>query len=404
MIKGFSGIASLPCNMSILPGMAVGRTKCSEVAMSGRINLISRIAIGDIDGAEATLSANADGADLTAERVYSSELIGDGYSRDLHCILKDIEALSDFELVRRLRKKYVVTSFDNTTYSRPRCFVTKINHGFWEHLSYIFTDSQFRGAYRDVNLPLRERQYLTSDFIPALLGAWKRSLRSHLVDTFISTTTGAYSIPHILGTPWVLAECDTNDTYSMAPYVRGAVKGLIAFSELVSKDQPITVHDSFQINSDFENTSLLRHLKSTANENTACVVVGPPHLSRVRVVGWPGVQFFLAISASSAMAQWRFNLKNMYAVVDYLASERKDVVILFQGAVLGPVFAEHLSVYASERNISVRFVDLGRILDMAYEEDLSKTGSPLPSRTFTSVGQFELGDPAEFIFQKAAHP
>jgi hypothetical protein len=327
------------------------------------------------------------------------DIFGDQFVTNIKDSLQYIERLSDYELVRKLRQRYYLRDFDVALYAKSRFFISKINHGFWEHLAFLFTEPERRNTYRDVGLALRERQYLTSDFLPVLLGIWAHSLRSQSINHFISCTTGAYPFSRVFGDPWSVDHCPPIASYALSSFVRGVVKGLIAFSDLAGQDTPIPVYDSFHINSDFESATLFSSLKTNASPKTACVMVGPPVMSRVRVVDWPGPQFFLGVSALNAMAQWQFNLENVSAVVEHLVRQGYEIVMLFQGAVLGPLVAEHLSRYANDRDIDIRFVDLGRILDMAYEKDITGTGSPLPSRTFTAVGQIELGQTAEFVCQ-----
>ncbi len=70
----------------------------------------------------------------------------------------------------------------------------------------------------------------------------------------------------------------------------------------------------------------------------------------------------------------------------------------FPGAVLGPILAAYVRSLSARLPINVGFVDLGRLMDLAFEQDVTKTGSPLPDGSFDSRGQLSLGERPERIF------
>jgi hypothetical protein len=121
----------------------------------------------------------------------------------------------------------------------------------------------------------------------------------------------------------------------------------------------------------------------------------------VRVTNWPGRHAFLCLSGNHAQAQWRFNLVNLLSVLKHYDTLDRRVVVLFQGAVLGPLLVRFLADFIETLTIKVSFLDLGRLLDIAYEADISKTGSPLPNRSFDSKNMLNIVECGDTIFQEA---
>jgi len=327
--------------------------------------------------------------------------ITDRFPQAIQSALPDIEGRSDFKLLRSLRAAYGVARIDPLCFSDPNFIATKINHGFWEHLAFLFTNADSRSTYRDVNLKLRQRHYLTSDFLPVLMGSFLDLMCQPQAHAFISCITGIRSVEQLFGQHWSNPHLADPDSFEVNPSRRGAIKGLLAFSELAQRTgsvSPLGVYDSFDINQSFSDLSLLNGIRGRATDKTLCLVMGPPHLSAVRIANWPGPQAFLAVSRTACMAQWAFHLANLVAVLDRVERAGQDVVVFFQGAVLGPVIADYLCSYRDRKNGNVAFVDLGRLLDLTFEHDLTSTGSPLPDGSFDSKGQLYQVEASDRIF------
>ena len=317
--------------------------------------------------------------------------------------LDPVEKLSDFALVKMLRETYEIETYDPGRFSTKAPLITKINHGFWEHLAILHTRPERRGSYRDVNLALRQKQYLSSDFLPVLLGSWTTLTVENEVGGFISAITGIRDFAGTLGRPWVAPDSQEVQNYELPSFRRGAVRGLLAFADVLKKsaetaEKKPCFYDSVAINTGFQDGTLLGGISGAATPGTVALIMGPPRLGEVRIADWLGPQAFLAISLQSAMAQWMFNLRNLSAVLESYAAQGRDVVVFFQGAVLGPILAAYVRSLSARLPINVGFVDLGRLMDLAFEQDVTKTGSPLPDGSFDSRGQLNRAEAAGTIF------
>jgi|GEM_PF-6658001 len=316
--------------------------------------------------------------------------------------LDPVEQLSDFELVRTLRGTYEVLQYGPSQFSEKPPLITKINHGFWEHLAILHTRPERRSSYRDVNLKLRQRQYFPNDFLPVLLGAWTTFTVENGVGGFISAITGIRDFAGTLGRPWAAPDSGEVQNYELPSFRRGAVRGLLAFADILkqstgSAEKP-RFYDSVAINTGFQDGTLLEGVSEVAAPGTVALIMGPQRLGQVRIANWPGPHAFLGVSLHSAMAQWRFNLRNLVAVLEHYADRGKDVVVFFQGAVLGPILAAYVRSLSASLPINVGFVDLGRLMDLAFEDDVTRTGSPLPDGSFNSHGQLRLGAAQTHVF------
>lgn len=317
--------------------------------------------------------------------------------------LHTLHALSDFQAVRELRSRLVIEAFDPARYADLNLIAAKVNHGFWEHLAVLNARPEHRARYRDVNLPMRVKSYLSTGFMDVLIASMLRLLGHGSVSSFVSTTTGRMSFGRVLGTPWT-SDRITTGTTELSEVRRGAVHGLLAFTEVARVHHPIqppySFFDSYDNNSAFENGTLFRNLLSSATSDAVCLIMGPQSLRQVQVAGWPGDYAFLAISRRQAVHQWRFNLLNLFSVLQHYDRMARNVVILFQGSVLGPIIADYLADFRASLGINVAFIDLGRLLDLAHGEDLTNTGSPLPNNSFNSGGQLLLIEGGSGVFQE----
>jgi len=372
--------------------------------MNDRLGRLMQANCDDID-ALAEQMQEQDRQQVDTIHIFAEEMkshikadIGDSILRTL----APVELLTDFNLVTMLRAHYDITEYDPTRFATKAPVISKINHGFWEHLAFLHTRPERRDSYRAVGLQLRTKQYLTSDFLPVLLGAWMTLERDETVGGFVSTTTGVVNFADNLGKAWTDPESPEDPTYELKDFRRGAARGLLAFSDLVRRSVPgigrLHFYDSVAINTGFQNGTLMGGISGAAAPGTVALIMGPSRLGAVRIANWPGPQAFLAVSLHSAMEQWMFNLRNLAAVLEDYAAQGQDVVVFFQGAVLGPILAAYVRSLSAKLPTNVGFVDLGRLMDLAFEEDVTKTGSPLPDGSFGTRGQLSLAEVQKQVF------
>lgn len=374
--------------------------------MTDRVSQLAQTACDGIDALAEQWQAQDHGPDdpIAAYGAAMKANIGVDIAASVLQTLDPVEPLPDFDLVRTLRARLEIAPFDPARFATAAPVISKINHGFWEHLAFLHTRPERRDSYRDSNLEMRRRQYLSSDFLPVLLGTWMELIRDAGAGGFVSTTTGVIDFGANLGQAWTDPDVPAPEGYVLRPFHRGAVRGLLAFGDIARQsgvEGPLRYHDSVAINTGFQDGTLLGGIKGQAGPDTVALVMGPARLGAVRLAGWPGPQAFLGVSLHSAMAQWQFNLRNLDAVIRRYEAQGKDVVVFFQGGALGPVLAAWLRRIQPHLATRAGFVDLGRLMDLAFEDDVTRTGSPLPDGSFNSHGQLRLGTPPEHVF--AAH-
>lgn len=308
----------------------------------------------------------------------------DAITNELRSKLSTLDTLQDQDLLHEFWMNYSIQNTLDTSHLAGQK-ISKINHGFWEHLAMLHASEEALPTYRNPNLSLRTSQYLNRGFLQTLLDCWSNSTPERDYRRFISTTSGIAPITKV--TPQNIP------AGANLPIVqRGALKGLLIAAHRMQLTRGeffrIPVEDSFQINRAFERHEILERAAAQIPSNSACVVFGPPWLSGIQLCGWEGRSSYLAISPTRAMSQWSFYTSAISELIKIQLEKFEHVLITFQGGALSPVICDHIVQDEEIPANAVTFFDLGRLLDIDAGVDLSKTGSPLPSRRTEKLGIF----------------
>ena len=273
-----------------------------------------------------------------------------------------LEDLSDDDLNSAFYEKYTLNSAEDGLLTRQGALVSKVNHGFWEHLIYLYASQAQRKNLRDVNLSLRQRQYFEGGFLSALLSAWGQGQSQSAYHQFVSLTSGIAAFSNVFP---VFSGKDNK----LGPVQRGACKCLIIAADVFrhgfsASEEKFSVFDSYFINSSFENRKFIPMATESYSTESTCLIIGPPSLSKLKIKEWKGKHAYMAISESKAMGLWRFHLDSLIMALDKILDSSDRVLILFQGAVLSPIFCAYLAQQNRFDRSRVNFFDLGRLLDL----------------------------------------
>jgi hypothetical protein len=313
-----------------------------------------------------------------------------------------LEPFSDDYLAARFHDCYGVFPLDVTRtslFERDTDIITvKVNHGFWEHLAALFGTRGMVARYREMDLPTRRKHYFQANFLPAFEHAWSRltSARNEAVVPMISTTSGVSPI-----------RTDPGD--SMGPVRRAALTGMVAYelaaggaAESADRHrEPLAVHDSYAMSKGFEEGLVIDRVLRKSADGSALLVIGPRWTGACRVKDLAGSQYFLAVSETDVMPLWRQTTATILAVLRHLGDTHGRITVFLQSSAYSPIACAAIMEYAASADVAIEVWDLGRLLDVAVDKDLTRTGNPLPTGKAERVTRyFERCDDPTLIFQR----
>lgn len=331
----------------------------------------------------------------TAEGIFANK------GAALRGAVAELEPLSDDELATRFHQCFRLHPLETThrtLFETQRNIVAvKVNHGFWEHLAGLFGTEDAVRRYREMNLPLRRRHYFQADFLFAFQHAWSMLTadRSGAVVPMLSITSGVGPTRLKTGT-------------TFKPVQRAAITGMVGY-ELARIDpapdtapsrEPLAIHDSHAMSKGYEDGHVIDRVLRNSREGSAVLVVGPSWTGGCKVKNLPGSQYFLGISDKNVMPYWKQTTAKILIVLKHLAEVHKRITVLLQASAYSPIACAAIHDFASASG-SIEVWDLGRLLDVAVGEDVTGTGSPLPSGNGSLIiPQFERCAAPAWIFQK----
>jgi len=171
--------------------------------------------------------------------------------------------------------------------------------------------------------------------------------------------------------------------------------GALTFFKAISKQASIPFGDGSEAKSLIDNRESDLFADKYVRDADAVLFVVPPHLRNITIRGFDSAVYRMLIPINLAHETWRISLPIYHAVIRELMAKHKRVVVLTQSAVLAPVLG--LSMRGPENEGSlVRFFDLGRVLDVAAPEIVSKQAwfKPYADIPSSELSPFELGGAA----------
>lgn len=327
-----------------------------------------------------------------------SNYLGGNHLEDLSRLSESINLYSDFDLYTKLKSHYNFNKFDFSNVNNG-ILICKINHGFWEHFSFLSSHSDSYDSFRSMKLKDVEFWYKTNDVLEMSFAPFAMNF-SQLMSGFVpmlSATTGIQSFEKVFD---LFAGINSSDhalkeRRILPAHVRGAARGLILLKEFINSRmssklvQSVDVYDSYSINSSFENGIFFKEILKNASSNSLCLVIGPERISSFRIKGWPGMHAHYSISHMYAHRKWKFNLFVIEKIIKHYQSIFSDITILFQGGTLSSTLSAYLASSSHLDFTKLYFYDLGRLLDVVTSSDLTATGSPLPNGKSTVEWVYE---------------
>ncbi|WDT85602.1 hypothetical protein [Alteromonas sp. 009811495] len=304
---------------------------------------------------------------------------------------KAVLAMNDSTLLEEFDDKFRFIS-PNSPWENHKDSFVKVNHGFWEMFAYLLANG--KSNLRKRNFQVLQAQLQDSHLLPYLMASIQYCIRSSNIVFMQSLTSG-------IG--WSSGLFEQQKTNGLDQIRRGVITGNLV-NLAFGVDDVNDFVDSFPLNYGYQEGEL-RTILAKLDEGDSILLVAPPHLNKLKVnpnifagEGSPK-QFYLAMSPDQALQQWDKQLENIRTAIEHLRSESKQTVVLFQGAVLGPMVAPLIEFQGWHED--TRVLDLGRLLDIEVDiNSLSLTGSPLPNRSVKPSGLFTVVDGNNKCFQE----
>lgn len=314
----------------------------------------------------------------------------DAFIQQIKPSIEAFSTMNDENLAKEFEGQFRFVSIQNPFDNQNSTYV-KVNHGFWEMFTYLIV--QNTDNLRQRNYSILEAQLRHSGLLPFLMASIKFCVDSSKIHFMQSLTSG-------IGLSESLFKDQSRNGFDAIR--RGVIIGNLINRAFSSQERSDFV-DSFPLNYGYQSGDLVKALAGL-NSDDSIIVIGPPHLSELSVSeslfsASSPTQFYLAISPTQALQRWREQLTAVKASIRNLAERSNKVVVLFQGAVLGPMVAALIEY--ENLDGKVLMFDLGRLLDIEVENNtLSHTGSPLPNRSVEPTGVFTTVFSDNMCFQE----
>jgi hypothetical protein len=337
--------------------------------------------IGLANGFDLSFGGGRELVEQLMTKAYPTELFEAGHNKfKRNCLLldnfrqlaDDFSVLSDAELKSAVTTQFQVSFQSLLATEQCKNFIfTKINHGYWEHFLCIYAQSfearSTRDEFRKLEKSIFDSSYSASGMDAALGILIQSSLSTNtwkcggdtegVLRLAINYSAGDRTVFETLNTP-------------LSPVSRAAMAGSLAFFSGVMGNAPISLGDGAEAKKLLDYRELKIFAKRFINDAPAVLFVVPPHLKDIVVPGMIGQVYKMVIPRKFAHETWRITLPVFISLVKQIVNKHGKLSILAQSAVLAPILGLSLTRIFNDKDgdLSVRFFDLGRVLDVASPE------------------------------------
>lgn len=256
---------------------------------------------------------------------------------------------------------------DLTTTGDVDLSYVKINHGFWEHLYWLFAphdESRMRGNNPD---GYRTR-YVASGFLDGLAAALAVTaepdadlLRFPGMHLAVSLASGTHDHADVIAGFGARTAAEQK-------IVVGAAIGLTAWWETLFPGRRPTFHDGSFPKRGLATGALRQTLQWAAARSERIVFVVPPHLAGVRLADASLPQETVTVPADTVHESWAGCLRAVTAHVLGRVAGDGRVLVITQSAVFSALlglFLNHAKRQLLPVESRLRFFDVGQALDVA---------------------------------------
>jgi hypothetical protein len=245
-------------------------------------------------------------------------------------------------------------------------YFAKVNHGYWEYMRHAYDDDHAeRDQFRETDVQSRIRRLRSSGVTQHW--AWQihqyfRAERSPGVESqlSISLTAGTESPIHSI-------------RKTLNPVTRGAAIGLISmFETALPAAVKCEVGDGGATRALIFDKTLKAFFEKYVADSEACLLVTPPHLKMLDLVDYKGRMYKFLVPPTRVNETWKVVASALLGYMVRVSKKHKTITVLAQGASIASLMAllfSNMEVFSGTR---IRFIDLGRVLDVAVPDFLEK--------------------------------
>ena len=319
----------------------------------------------------------------------AKELIGsldrrESLRQSLHFIERALYAESDFEkeLVANIHantaledeqiKKAFSAHFNVSPMSLMELptdrsvYFAKVNHGYWEDMRHVYDDDHAeRDQFRETDVQSRVRRLRTS----GVTQHWAWQIHQYFYAKRSPDVESRFSISLTAGTESPVHSVRK----SLNPVTRGAAIGLISmFETALPAAVKCEVGDGGATRALIFDKTLKAFFEKYVRDSEACLLVTPPHLKTLDLVEYKGRIYKFLVPPTRINETWKVVASALLGYMVRLSQKHKTITVLAQGASVASLMAllfSNMEVFSGTR---IRFIDLGRVLDVAVPDFLEK--------------------------------
>jgi hypothetical protein len=288
----------------------------------------------------------------------------DNFIEKLSSSIKYFESKSEKELKEDLESFFLikhlsVESFLGGGYQS----LNKINHGYWEYTRLAYGGTNTHESMRSVKGIDSKIERLNKSGVTAFR-CWQLS-NYDFEKNFLGVSLNNGTIPY---------QNNIRDNFTAVQH--GAAVGLLSvFSAAVDLNdlkKPIVLYDACITRNLIFDETLALFSESLKSDYTSCLFFVPPHLSGIKLRGFSGSQYEFIIPSRKINEAFLAVTATFLGYLQTVIEREEKVIILAQGASIATLIGMIIDELPMFDKKKVRFMDLGRVLDIVDVDKLEK--------------------------------
>jgi hypothetical protein len=275
--------------------------------------------------------------------------------------------LGDAEIRKEFSARFNVSPLSLMSLPTDRnIYFAKVNHGYWEYMRSAYDDAHAgREQFREINVRSKIRRLRTS----GVTQAWGWQIHRHLMQAASTHKHVSLSVSLTAGTE-PPAQSIMNE---LTPVTRGAAIGLMSmFDAALPELDHYRLGDGGATRSLIFDKTLEPFFERYIVDSEACVLVAPPHLKQVDFVDYKGAVYKFVVPATTINETWKTVAATLLGYLMRLGKQHRSITVLGQGASVISLMALLFADVDALQGIRLRYIDLGRVLDVAAPDFLQK--------------------------------
>jgi hypothetical protein len=289
------------------------------------------------------------------------------FERELSASIHANTVLDDEQIKKAFSARFNVSPMSLMELPTDRSvYFAKVNHGYWEYMRHSYDDEHAeRDQFRETHVQSRIRRLRTS----GVTQIWAWQIHQYFCAERRPDVESLLSISLTAGTESPARSIRKG----LSPVTRGAAIGLISmFETALPSAATCELGDGGATRALIFDKTLKAFFEKYVDDSEACLLVTPPHLKMLELVGYKGRIYKFLVPPTRVNETWKVVASALLGYMSRLSQRHKTITVLAQGASIASLLAllfSNMELFAGTR---IRFIDLGRVLDVAVPDYLEK--------------------------------